>query len=450
MPKSSRKQATPLRFLDLLGHVGRFGLIRPQELGRFAFNSWLNGTPDPLSPDEKLEVRRRVAIHRFVREATAQGLLDVVPNEKFGPHLKLTRRGIAAVRAADAQDVRVEKGGLSYREFEANRDAFHAPDGREVSIGTHVANVVLTHFAQLGATIVPEFMLQTGVLTTGEERIADGLVVDEKTAYWLEVEATSKHNAELLRSFRPLQKGLTSISVGQTSRSIRGVLFCLPQGHPNNWFSGVPRARRIFALFCLWYLGAATDCFPQVRALLEEVVQQRLETVINTRLKAGRATPRKSWEPDDFCYQRDVGEEDFHRILGSVLVCRPVLRRNHKTLIEMGAPTPLWTAVLQEEPLNSPRLSMRLPSLSHAAQSALSLGSVSEVAIDVEHLQTMRDYIDEIAVGHGVSLESVAEAWADKRGLTAIDGLHVLDELLKRGEYFIADDAIRTVCKRMP
>lgn len=93
---------------------------------------------------------------------------------------------------------------------------------------------------------------------------------------------------------------------------------------------------------------------------------------------------------------------------------------------------------------------MRLPSLSHAAQSALSLGSVSEVAIDAEHLQTMRGYIDEIAVGHGVSLESVAEAWADKRGLTAIDGLRVLDELLKRGEYFIADDAIRTVRKRMP
>jgi hypothetical protein len=447
--KTARKQTSPQRFLDLLGHVGRFGLIRPQELGRFAFNSWLEGETDPLAADEKLETRRRVAVHRFVQEATRKGLLEVLPNEKLGAHVKLTKRGITTVRAADARDCRAEKGGLSFREFEANRDAFSTPDGRRtVGIGTHVSNVVLTHFAQLGATIVPEFMMQTGVLTTGEERIADGLIVGEDVAYWLEVEATSKHNVELMRSFRPLQKGLTKISVGRASRDVRGVLICLPQGYPNNWFSGVPRARRLFALFCLWYLGAAVRRFPQANALLAEMVQQRLKTVTAARVRAGRATPKTSWEIDNFCYQRDVSDADFQDVLDAVFICRPVLRRNHKTLMELGTPVPLWTAVLQEEPSNSPRLSMTVPNLKHALETALSLRSQPDETVDERHLQTLRDYIDEIAVGHGVSLESVAEAWADKRGISPAEGLEVLEQLLRNGEYFVANDAVRTVCKR--
>lgn len=441
---------TTQRFRDLLGHVGRFGLIRPQELGRFAFHGQLGVADLTGVASSDLDNRRRVAMHRFVKQAIRMGLLELCPTERLGPHLKLTQRGVDAVRKAEIQDPRVSRGGLSFREFQANLDVFSAPDGRRsVGIGTHVSNVVLAHYAAMGATVVPEHMMQTGVLTTGEERVSDGLIVMQDGALWLEVEATSKHTVELLRSFRPLQGGLASISVGRESKSIRGVLICLPQGHPNNWFQGVPRARRLFALLCLWYLAGTPERFPDVRALLETLVKQRLEIVTNTRLRAGRSAPQTSWEVDDFCYRKEASAADFEALLSAVLVCRPVLRRNHKTLIEMAPPVPLWTAVLQEEPLGSPRLAMHAPDLEHCRETALNIGHPPiATSVEQEILEGLRRYIDEVALGHGVGLESVAEAWADKHKLPPERVLEALRYLTDTGEYYVADDAVRTVCKR--
>jgi hypothetical protein len=449
--KPPRPSRTTQRFRDLLGHVGRFGLIRPQELGRFAFHDEADAGRASAGTSSHSESRRRVAVHRFVRQAMMLGLLELCPNHRLGAHLKLTQRGIDFVRRVDAQDARTAKGGLSFREFQANTDVFFAPDGRRnVGIGTHVANVVLTHFAAAGATVIPEHMMQTGVLTTGEERISDGLIVRPDGALWLEVEATSKHTVELMRSFKPLQGGLTSISVGRESRPIRGVLLCLPQGHPNNWFQGVPRARRVFALLCLWYLAGAAERFPGLRALLAVLVRQRLDVVTSARLRAGRSAPQRSWAVDDFCYHGEPSEADFETLLSAVFVCRPVLRRNHKTLLEMAPPVPLWTAVLQEEPLGSARLAMRTPDLAHCHETALGIGRLcTSAAANPETLEGLRNYIDEVALGHGVSLESVAEAWADKRKLPLEEVLEALRYLTESGEYFVADDAVRTVCKRV-
>lgn len=448
--KPVRSARTTQRFRDLLGHVGRFGLVRPQELGRFAFPGATGAKGGHIHATPPSESRRRVAMHRFVQQATKLGLLELCPNERLGTHLKLTQRGVDFVRRADAQDTRTAKGGLSFKEFLANTDVFSAPDGRRVvGIGTHVANVVLAHFAASGATVIPEHMMQTGVLTTGEERIADGLIVQPDSAWWLEVEATSKHSVELMRSFKPLQAGPTSVSVGKESRPIRGVLLCLPRGYPGNWFQGVPRPRRIFALLCLWYLAGAAERFPELRAALAALVRQRLDVVTSARLRAGKSAPQMSWDVDDFCYRGEPSDADFEAVLSSVFICRPVLRRNHKTLLEMAPPVPLWTAVLQEEPVGSARLAMRMPNLAHCHETASAAwGAAIDADADFEVLAGLRSYIDEVALGHGVSLESVAEAWADKRKLPLERVLAALHHLTESGEYFVADDAVRTVCKR--